>query len=309
MIKVTVPATSANLGSGFDSLGLALTMYNTIYLEEYDGIDIASLDGVAVPTDESNMIYSAAERIYEIVGKPFKGLRIRQVNKIPMARGLGSSSACLVGGLLGANALLKGPLKQEELINLSAAIEGHPDNTTPAILGGLVTCAVSRGRVYSVSVPVDRHAKFVALIPPETLKTSHARSVLPQTVSRENAVFNLSRAALMTASLFSGSLENLKIATDDMLHQPFRMGLINGAETAFRVAYEAGAYGVYISGAGSTVMAIVGDRDETFARTVGLELKKNGIFNWTVTELKTDSCGAAVETVDHWEESIHGAHC
>lgn len=302
MIQVTVPATSANLGSGFDSLGLALTLYNTIYFEEYDGIDIASLDDIAVPTDETNMVYAAAQRIYEIVGRPFPGLKIRQRNRIPMARGLGSSSACLVGGLMGANALLGNPLKREELINLSAAIEGHPDNTTPAILGGLVTCAVNHGRVYSVSVPVDRHVKFVALIPPEILKTAHARSVLPQTVSRENAVFNLSRAALMTASLFSGRLENLQIATDDALHQPFRMGLIKGADTAFRVAYEAGAYGVYISGAGSTVMAIIGDRDEAFAETVRTELMKNGIFNWTVAEFKTDPVGATVETVQHMEE-------
>lgn len=302
MIKVTVPATSANLGSGFDSLGLALTMYNTIYLEEYDGIDIASLDEVKVPTDESNLIYSSAKRIYEILDKPFKGLKIRQKNDIPMARGLGSSSACLVGGLMGANALLGNALTKDELINLSAAIEGHPDNTTPAILGGLVTCAVDHGKVYSVSVPVDGHAKFVALIPPETLKTSHARSVLPQTVSRENSVFNLSRAALMTASLFSGRLENLKIATDDMLHQPFRMGLIKGADTAFRVAYETGAYGVYISGAGSTVMAIVDEKDDTFAERIEVELKKNGIFNWTVTELRTDSKGADIQFISDMEE-------
>ena len=292
MVKVTVPATSANLGSGFDSLGLALTMYNTIYLEEYDGIDICSLDDIEVPTDESNLIYSSAKRIYEIVDKPFKGLKIRQKNDIPMARGLGSSSACLIGGLMGANALLGNPLSKDELINLSAAVEGHPDNTTPAILGGLVTCAIDHGKVYSVSVPVDRHTKFVALIPPETLKTAHARSVIPQNVSRENAVFNLSRAALMTASLFSGSFENLKIATDDVLHQPYRMGLIKGSDTAF----------VYISGAGSTIMAIVDDKDSSFADRVGLELKKNGIFNWTVVELSADSIGARVETVSNVEE-------
>ncbi|MEE1025980.1 MAG: homoserine kinase, partial [Acutalibacteraceae bacterium] len=167
---------------------------------------------------------------------------------------------------------------------------------------GLVTCAVDHGKVYSVSVPVDGHAKFVALIPPETLKTFHARSVLPQTVSRENSVFNLSRAALMTASLFSGRLENLKIATDDMLHQPFRMGLIKGADTAFRVAYETGAYGVYISGAGSTVMAIVDGKDDTFAERIEVELKKNGIFNWTVTELRTDSKGADIQFISDMEE-------
>ena len=135
MVKITVPATSANLGSGFDSLGLALTMYNTIYLEEYDGIDIVSLDDVPIPTDESNLIFSSAKRIYEIVDKPFNGLKIRQSNNIPMSRGLGSSSACLVGGLMAANALLGNPLTKEELINLSAAIEGNPDNKTPAIFG------------------------------------------------------------------------------------------------------------------------------------------------------------------------------
>ena len=106
----------------------------------------------------------------------------------------------------------------------------------------------------------------------------------------------------MTASLFSGSLENLKIATDDMLHQPFRLGLIKGADTAFRVAYEVGAYGVYISGAGSTIMAIVDDKDDTFTERVGLELKKNGIFNWMVTELRADSVGAVSSTVHNMEE-------
>lgn len=303
MVRVDIPATSANIGSGFDSLGLALTLYNTIYLEEYDGIEIRSLDAVPVPTDETNMVYSAAQRIYDITGRPFRGLRIYQKNNIPMARGLGSSSACLVGGLLGANALLGNPLDKETLINLSAAIEGHPDNTTPALLGGLVTCAVSHGRVYSVSVPVAECVKFVALIPPEALQTVHARSVLPQTVSMEKAVFNLSRAALMAASLFSGRLENLRVATDDSLHQPFRMGLIKGADTSFRVAYELGALGVYISGAGSTVMAIVRADDVDFSRRIETELKKNGIFHWSVKELHTDPVGAVVREVHDMEEN------
>lgn len=303
MVCVKVPATSANIGSGFDSLGLALTLYNTIYIEEYDGLEITSLDGVSVPTDESNMVYTAAKRIFEITGKPFHGLRILQRNNIPMARGLGSSSACLVGGLLGANALLGNPLNRETLLNLSAAIEGHPDNTTPALLGGLVTCAVEHGRVYSVSVPVAESVKFVALIPPQSLKTEHARSVLPQTVSVEKSVYNLSRAALMAASLFSGRLENLRVATQDALHQPFRMGLIHGADTAFRVAYDLGALGVYISGAGSTVMAIVHAEDHSFVKNIGTELMKNGVFDWQIVELYTDSNGATVHITDDLEET------
>lgn len=296
MIQVTVPATSANLGSGFDALGIALTMYNTVYLEEWDGIDIVSLDGVAVPADEHNLIYSTARRLYDICGRPFSGLKIRQKNDIPMARGLGSSSACLVAGLLGANRLLENPLTTDDIIHLAAALEGHPDNTTPAILGGLVTSAMDEGKVHSVSVPVDEHVRFVAMIPKDPLPTSHARSVLPESVSRSDAVFNLSRAALMTSSLFSGSFENLKIATQDRLHQPYRMGLIKGSDAAFRIARDLGAYGVYISGAGSTIMAIIDKANISFPAEAEVQLKKNGIFDWSLRLLSTDSTGAVVRT-------------
>lgn len=294
MIEIKVPATSANLGSGFDALGIALSMYNIVYMEESDHIDIKSLDSVDVPNDENNLIYSTAKRIYEICGKPFKGLKIRQLNNIPIARGLGSSSACLVAGLIGANTLLGNPLTREDIINLAAALEGHPDNTTPAILGGLVTSAMDEGKVYSVSVPVDSHVRFVAMVPKDTLPTSHARSILPASVSRADAVYNLSRAALMTSSLFSGRLENLKIATQDRLHQPYRMGLIKGSDAAFRIARELGAYGVYISGAGSTIMAIIDNNNIHFLDRAALQLKKNGIFDWSLIQLEVDLEGAVV---------------
>lgn len=294
MVKIKVPATSANLGSGFDSLGLALTMYNTVYMEESDRCDIASLDGVSVPVDEDNLIYSTAKRLYEITGETFRGLKIRQSNVIPMSRGLGSSSACLVAGLLGANRLLGDPLDDDSILNLAAAMEGHPDNVAPALLGGLVTSAVDEGKVYSVSVPVDAEFKFVALIPKKPLPTSHARSVLPDSVSRSDAVYNLSRAALMTSALFSGNFEKLRIATGDRLHQPYRLGLIKGGDAAFRIARELGAYGVYISGAGSTIMAIIDRDNHTFAADAIKSLKMNGIFDWTDVELFPDEKGAQV---------------
>lgn len=301
MVKITVPATSANLGSGFDALGLALTMYNTVYMEESDRCDIATLDHIAVPTDEHNLIYQTARRMYEITGHDFKGLKIRQRNVIPMSRGLGSSSACLVAGLLGANRLLGDPLDQDSLLNLAAALEGHPDNVAPAILGGLVTSAVEEGKVYSVSVPVDKEFKFVALIPEKPLPTAHARSVLPESVSRSDAVYNLSRAALMTSALFSGNFDKLKVATGDRLHQPYRLGLIKGGDAAFRIARELGAYGVYISGAGSTIMAIIDRNDDNFAKDALTKLKMNGIFDWTDAELFPDETGAVVSDADEIE--------
>lgn len=212
MLKMTVPASSANLGAGFDSLGLALTLYNRVWMEEADGCRIESADGVAIPTDESNMIYQTAKGLYERCGRPFHGLHIRQENNIPMTRGLGSSSACLVAGLLGANTLLGCPLSEEDLADLAAELEGHPDNTAPALLGGLVTAVMEGGRVYTVSVPVSENIRFAVFIPDFELKTEVARAALPEQVSRADAVYNLSRAALMTASLCKGDFSHLRVA-------------------------------------------------------------------------------------------------
>ena len=188
MIRIQVPATSANLGSGFDSLGIALTLYNQVWMEEEDGIFISSRDGLDVPTGEDNLIYWAAKQLYDECGARLPGLRIEQQSDIPMTRGLGSSSACIVAGLLGADRLLGNPFDRHEIVNLANRLEGHPDNTTPAVLGGLVASAVENRRVYSVSVPVAPKIRFAVLIPPFELKTEVARGVLPQEVSRQNAV-------------------------------------------------------------------------------------------------------------------------
>lgn len=237
MIRIDVPATSANLGSGFDSLGLALTMQNRVWVEEYDGLDITCTDGMKVPTDESNLIFWAAKHLYEICGKKLPGLRIIQENNIPMARGLGSSSACIVAGILAANRFMGNPLSRADLINLAAKIEGHPDNTSPALSGGLVASAMEGERVYSVSVPVSDKIRFALMIPPFELKTEEARAALPRQYSREDAVYNLSRSGLMTASLFSGELHNLRVAVQDRIHQPYRSGLIENYDNVFRMSY------------------------------------------------------------------------
>ncbi len=222
MIRIDVPATSANLGSGFDSLGIALTMKNRVWVEEYDGLDISCTDGLDVPKDESNLIFWAASHLYDICGKKLPGLKIIQENNIPMARGLGSSSACIVAGILAANRFMGNPLSHTDLINLAAKIEGHPDNTSPALSGGLVASAMEGERVYSVSVPVSDKIRFAVMIPPFELKTEKARAALPKEYSREDAVYNLSRSGLMTASLFSGELHNLRVAVQDRIHQPYR---------------------------------------------------------------------------------------
>lgn len=300
MIQITVPASSANLGAGFDALGIALTLYNRVWMEEADGTVekpaciIESIDGKPIPIDETNMIFQSAKILYERCGHPFRGLHIKQENNIPMTRGLGSSSACLVAGLVGANTLLGSPLSLSDISDLAAGMEGHPDNTAPALYGGLVTSVMDGGRVHSVSVPVSDRIRFALFIPDFELKTEVARAILPQKVSREDAVYNLSRAALMTASLFSGSLENLRVAVQDRLHQPYRFPLIAGADKIFYIAYELGAFAVAISGAGPSILAIIDGDNTGFVDTAKLELKQSGLEGWQVTQLSCDSNGASV---------------
>lgn len=295
MIKIRVPATSANLGSGFDALGLALTLYNRVWMEEADRIDITSKDNMKIPTDENNLIYWAAKRLYEECGKKLPGMKIIQENNIPMASGLGSSSACIVAGLVGANRLIGSPMSQNDLINLATAIEGHPDNTTPAISGGLVTSAIEGGRVYSVSVPVSDKIRFAAFHPPFELRTEEARSVLPNSYNRQDAVYNLSRSALMTASLFSGAVENLRVAVQDKIHQPYRLGLIKDGDTVFRLSYELGSLGTYISGAGPTIIALIeSDSVENFTKHAIKNLESKGITGWQLSILHADAEGATV---------------
>ena len=228
-IKVSVPATSANIGSGFDALGLAVTLYNTVTFEESEVLDISSADGTRIPRGESNLVYRSAKGLFEKVGKQIPPLKITQTNPIPMARGLGSSSACIIAGLLGANRMLGDVLNTQELLTLATSIEGHPDNVAPALLGGLTSSVFEDGKVYSVKRNVDETLCFAAIVPDYKLLTEAARAALPKEVSHKDAVYNLSRAALVPAAFCEGRHDLLAIATEDKLHQPYRMPLMPGS--------------------------------------------------------------------------------
>lgn len=294
MIKIQVPATSANLGAGFDALGLALGFYNFVEMEESDRIDISSADGLDIPKDENNMIYVAARDLYEVCGRKMPGMKIVQTNNIPMARGLGSSSACIVAGLAGANHLLGNPLTQDDLVDLAAQIEGHPDNTAPALLGGIVTAVFDGRKVHWVKQEVYTKLRFVTIIPDFELKTEKARACLPSQVSHKDAVYNLSRAALFSASLLTGKFENLRTAVHDRLHQPYRMELIPHCREVFDIAYTHGAYGAYISGAGPTIMAIVDEDNTYFTGKMRFSLENAGIKGWQVHDFHIDNEGTRI---------------
>ena len=296
MIQVSVPATSANVGAGFDSLGLAVSLHNVFTFEEAEGIQISSVDGTHVPAGSNNLVYRSARVVYDQLGIPLRGLRITQRNDIPMARGLGSSSACIVAGILGANALLGSPLTQRQMLTLATSIEGHPDNVAPAMLGGFVTSVYDEGQVYSVRKPIDEELAFAAFIPNFKLLTEKARAALPKTVDRADAVYNLSRAALATAAFCDGDYELLKVATKDALHQQYRLPLIPGGERIFELAWDLGAYAVYISGAGPTIMAVVHrDNSDFFGRAEELLAETPETLAFSLRRMLADNTGAVVE--------------
>ena len=295
-VKILVPATSANVGAGFDALGLALSLHNTVTMEEWDKLDIMASDGSLVPTGTSNLIYRSAKAVYEQLGKPIKGLRIRQENPIPMARGLGSSSACIVAGILGANALLGNPLTKRQMLTLATSIEGHPDNVAPAMLGGFVSSVFDEGQVFTARKEINEELAFAAFIPNFKLFPEKARAALPKTVDRRDAVYNLSRAALATAAFCDGDYELLRVATKDALHQQYRLPLIPGGERVFEIAWDLGAYAVYISGAGPTIMAVVHrDNCEFFEKAEEALLEQPETMAFSLRRMLADNTGAVVE--------------
>ena len=296
MIEVKVPATSANMGSGYDSIGIALNLYNTIKMEESDCIDISDVSGASIPMDETNLIYQCAKKVYDICGKPLKGMKIIEQCDIPQTRGLGSSSACTVAGILGANALLGNPLDRESMIDLAANIEGHPDNSTPAILGGFCVALLEYGKVWSVRVPMNGKVEFITFIPDFELSTEKARAALPKTIAHHDAVFNLSRAALIAGSLTTGKLENLGVAVGDCLHQPYRFDLIPDGRELVHAAKAMGALGTFISGAGPSIIAVVDANDKTYLSRAEMYCEHN-FPHWKPIRLVCDEVGAVVTEI------------
>ena len=295
MVKLRIPATSANIGSGFDALGVALNLYNYIYMEEAEGLHITAGDGKDIPLDEENLVWKTACHLYQVCGKTLKGLRLEQFSNIPFARGLGSSSACVIGGLLGANDMMGNPLSRDDIVNMAAVLEGHPDNSTPALLGGLVTAVLDeKGQVHYVRQEIPDELKFAVIIPDFELKTSLARSVLPEEVSHSDARFNLARAALMAVSLYSGKYENLRTAAGDRLHQPYRLDLIPHGAEVIDMCHQSGAYAAYISGAGSSLMAIVNDARFDFEQKARAALNRMGLQGWELHMLSIDHKGASL---------------
>lgn len=256
---VKVPATAANLGPGFDVLAMALKLYNTVILEESEGcgftVEVMGEGAGTLPQNSDNLVARAIASVFQKVDCCLHGWKLLLENEIPLQRGLGSSAAAIVGGLLAANAAVGHPFSRDELLVEAIAIEGHPDNVAAALLGGIVAVAEHNGSYYHINFAPPKELMVYAVIPNFTLSTKTARDALPELIPMEDAVFNLSRVALLVSGLKEGDWDLLKIALNDRLHQPYRARLIPGMEEAFKAAAEAGAYGAVLSGAGPTLIA------------------------------------------------------
>jgi homoserine kinase len=297
-VTVRVPATSANIGPGFDVLGLALALYNEVSAEESDRVTVAvEGDGVGVlPTGADNVVARGVRQAFEAAGRPFRGVALRCVNRIPPSRGLGSSAAAWVAGLVAGNALAGGALSREALLDAASRAEGHPDNVAAALLGGLTVSCATGDRITAISLPVPEGLGWVVLIPEAQGSTREARAVLPDDVSRADAVFNLQRVSLLLAALEARRLDLLPTALDDRLHQPARWRLFPWLPAAVAAARGAGALGCVLSGAGPSLLAVVAGPVEPVARAMEAALRAEGGVGRAVA-LSVDRMGATCERV------------
>jgi homoserine kinase len=279
MLKVFSPATSGNLGAGFDALSLTLDLCNEFSVEPAERTEVDNLGegAVGLPNGPDHLVYRAIRRAFAARSAVPPPLRLRCVNRIPLSRGMGSSSSAISAGLLLGNRLQDDPLSMDELLLLATELEGHPDNVVACLLGGIQVSVLDDGRVLHSRVPLALPLRAVLFVPDFPMDTKQARSLLPGQVSLSDAVFNLSRAALLVAACANGEADLLRAATADRLHQPPRSALFPAMPHLFEAALEAGALAACLSGAGSTILALALDGTERIGAAMKAAASAKGI--------------------------------
>ena len=306
VIRVAAPATTANLGPGYDCLGMALDIWNTVEVEPLPegtvpSVSVSGEGEGELEAGPENLVYRSMEFLYRELDIPMPPLRVHCDNEIPLARGLGSSAAAIAGGLAAANALANtekegGGFTPRDLLEMAATIEGHPDNVAAAVMGGLqlvVTEAQDTGEstLYTVPVSVPAAIHAVLFIPETRIATADARAVLPQQLPVPDAVHNMARVALLVAGMATNHPEYLSVATQDKLHQPYRQPLFPAMKLLMKAALDAGALGAFLSGSGSTVLALTQGREMTVAYEMA-EAARQASVEGTVKVTQPTALGA-----------------
>ncbi|NLJ71907.1 MAG: homoserine kinase [Syntrophomonadaceae bacterium] len=297
MFTVRVPATSANLGPGFDTLGLALDLYLTVEVKKAN-CDITVYykengeQSVNInPTD--NLIIMAIEKVFTKAGQTISPLTLMVDNKIPISRGLGSSAAAIVAGIFAGNELIGRKYSTKQLMQWAVDLEGHADNIVPAIVGGFTTAMIYENEIYYQKLLTSHDFKAIVVVPDISLPTKQSRAVLPEKVALQDTVYNLQRACFLLASLYNGDIRHLNLAMDDMIYQPLRKQFIPGFDEVFKSAYDNGALGVAMSGAGPSIIAFVNDNIEN----IGLAMQEaflNNSLTSKIYHLRPNETGVSI---------------
>lgn len=304
-VTVTVPATTANIGPGFDCLGAAFSLYNRFHFTRFTPlsdsapfqITVEGTEASRVNTGASNLAYRAYLKCYERIGQPAPPVHIKINLGVPLSRGLGSSSTAIVGGIVGANALAGSPLSENALAGLANEIEGHPDNVVPALLGGARLVAMASGHLQICDLPWHESVVPVVIIPEFELSTADARRVLPGHYSRADAIFNTAHIGLLLRGLATGNGDWITGGMSDRIHQPYRKKLIPGYNSVRRAAMQAGAWGLVISGAGPTLLALAPKGSEETVREAMETAWRSQPFTAHGHCLSLESQGTTVESI------------
>jgi homoserine kinase len=287
-VTIRVPATSANLGPGFDTLGLALDIHGDVTVTWSDR-------PARFPENRGEQLaLGAAQAVYQYAGKPRpSGLRVGIQSGLPVGRGLGASAVLRVGAVMGANILLGEPLDQDLVLRIATELEGHADNAAPALLGGFQVVVWTGDRVVHVGVPVPETLRCVVFVPELEMPTGASRKLLPTELERRDAVHNIGRSALLVAALATARLDALDVATQDVLHQPARSALFPAMYDIFRAAREAGALAAYLSGGGSSLMALTTDNETAIGEAMAACARDAGVKG-QVIQTRPSPVGATV---------------
>ncbi|REK53005.1 MAG: homoserine kinase [Thermobacillus sp.] len=307
-VLAKVPASTANLGPGFDALGMALSLYSWIEMAEADDgkarLELFGKELAGLPAGRDNLIYKAAQLVYAEAGVPMPELHIAAYTDIPLARGLGSSAAAIVGGLAAANALIGSPLPKTRLLEIASDLEGHPDNVGACLFGGIVAASWDGNRAKHVRLDPPPNLEVLVAIPSFRLPTERARHALPDSYSRGDAVFNIGRSSLLVAALAAGRLDLLGFAMQDRLHQPYRAALIPGMSKILAEAPEHGALGAALSGAGPTMLAFVDSESTRKAELERFLLRTFAAENIAAETLWLKPASAGPEIVEPGADAV-----
>ncbi|MBM3282750.1 homoserine kinase [Candidatus Gottesmanbacteria bacterium] len=282
-IRVKVPASSANLGPGFDVFGLAIDLYNEFIVEEANMFEIKTNGANSLPKTKDNLFYQSFAYLFQRLDRKIPKVKITMNIQIPLGRGFGSSATAVVGGLMAANIYLKNKYAKDDLLPFAVGLERgrHPDNVTPALMGGLIIVTANNGKVTYVKLPFPKNLKAIYFVPEFAMDTAATRKLMPKIYPKEDVVFNTSRVALLLAALQTGKHHLLRIAMEDKIHQPTRTKIFPLMPQIIDTALTAGAYGAALSGGGSSIIAIADKDFDQIAKKMSNRAKLKGLAGKT----------------------------